>query len=104
MNPLGMFVGLMIGLLLMAAGCLGPPVFILLSARRLGIHRWSWSLFATAPSIALWATLHGSLPVLKSVWPAGYPVAALLVYANFRFFTRHLAPMPVSSIARQELR
>jgi len=88
MNPLGMFVGLFIGMLAIFLPCIAAPLVVLLRQPRTGILRWIWALGAALPGLFLLGSVTGSIPGLSKVWPLAYPVWAVATCVVYWFLTR----------------
>jgi len=97
MNPAGALFGILLGLLLLAAASIAPPLLVVFSSRRLGLRRWLWGAAAILPSALLWLNLRVDIPLMKPIPPWAYVAVTLLVYVCFRRFTRHLKPLPVAA-------
>jgi hypothetical protein len=97
MNPLGILSGMFLGIFLLAAISIGPPLLVLFSSRRLGLARWPWFIAATLPGALLWFNLKVPIPPMRSIPPWAYLATAVLVYLFFRRVTKPREAPPAAS-------
>ena len=62
MNPLGALVGAGLGLLIILAATLVPPIVMLHSKRVSGRERLVWFSLAIAPSLVYWTNTYKGMP------------------------------------------
>ncbi len=62
MNPLGMLVGVALGLVIILAATVVPPIVILLSRKVKGAERLFWFVLVFAPSVLYWTNTYHAAP------------------------------------------
>jgi hypothetical protein len=88
MNPLGMLVGLFIGILAVFLPCIAAPLVVFLRQPRIGVCRWIWVFAALLPGLVLLSGFVIDWIPLNKGWALVYPVWAIVTCAVYWFLTR----------------